>query len=146
MDTFLTISQMAAATGLSAHTLRYYERIGLLRSVARGASGHRHFSAGDQAWVGFLVRLRATGMPIRAMQRFAALREQGDGTAAERRAMLEAHLESTRAARAALEEAEQLLSAKIAHYRALEAPMTSLHSTTRKRHERTLPTRPGETG
>jgi DNA-binding transcriptional MerR regulator len=148
MDTFTSISQMAAATGLSAHTLRYYERVGLLRSIARGASGHRHFSSADLAWVTFLQRLRATGMPIRAMQRFAELRHQGDSTAGERRAMLEAHLETVRQARAALQESEQLLAEKIVHYQGLEAPVTSLQqaaSSKRKRHERTLSTRTGQT-
>lgn len=67
MDTFHSISQMAEACGLSAHTLRYYERVGLLRAIARATSGHRCFSSSDLAWVAFLMRLRATGMPIRAM-------------------------------------------------------------------------------
>ena len=152
MDTFYTISQMAEASGLSAYTLRYYERVGLLRSIARGASGHRHFSSGDLAWVVFLVRLRATGMPIRTMQRFADLRQQGDATAGERRVMLEDHLALVREARAALQESEQLLAEKIVHYQAMEAPMTSLQpaapnasTSKRKRHERALPTRPGQT-
>ena len=87
----LTIEQVAERTGLSAHTLRYYERIGLLDPVGRATSGHRRYAANDLAWLDFLTRLRTTGMPIRHMQEFAALRRQGDGTIAERRALLEAH-------------------------------------------------------
>lgn len=87
----LTIEQVAARTGLSAHTLRYYERIGLLDPVGRATSGHRRYAARDLAWIEFLMRLRATGMPIRHMQEFAALRRQGDVTLGRRRALLEAH-------------------------------------------------------
>ncbi len=87
----LTIEQVAEHIGLSVHTLRYYERIGLLDPVGRAASGHRRYAAKDLAWLEFLTRLRATGMSIRQMQEFAALRRQGDTTIAERRALLEAH-------------------------------------------------------
>jgi len=91
METELTIQQVAALTGLSMHTLRYYERIGLLDPVHRGSSGHRRYSAGDIAWIEFLMRLRATGMSICQMQRFADLRRQGPTTVGQRRALLEAH-------------------------------------------------------
>ncbi len=59
----LTIEQVAECTGLSAHTLRYYEQIGLLDHVGRATSGHRCYAAKDLAWLEFLTRLRATGMP-----------------------------------------------------------------------------------
>src|SRR6476469_5248036 len=97
MDTFLTISQMAAATGLTEHTLRYYEKAGLVRSVPRAASGHRLYGANDQAWLHFLLRLKATGMPIAAMRAFADLRYAGEHTAGARRALLEAHLATVHA-------------------------------------------------
>ena len=87
----LTIAEVAALSGLSAHTLRYYERIGLLDPVARVHGGQRRYDADDLAWLAFLQRLRVTGMPIRDMQRFAELRRQGDRTISERRALLEAH-------------------------------------------------------
>ena len=64
MGTDLTIQQVAALTQLSEHTLRYYERIGLLDPVNRASSGHRRYSTGDIAWIEFLTRLRTTGMPI----------------------------------------------------------------------------------
>jgi DNA-binding transcriptional MerR regulator len=87
----LTIEQVAERTGLSAHTLRYYERIGLLDPVGRATSGHRRYAAKDPVWIEFLTRLRATGMSIRHMQEFAALRRQGDATIVRRCALLEAH-------------------------------------------------------
>jgi DNA-binding transcriptional MerR regulator len=144
MDTFYTISQLAAATGLTEHTLRYYERAGLVRAVARAASGHRQYSPHDRAWIEFLVRLRATGMPIRAMRQFAALRHQGDQTAGERRAMLEQHLVAVRLRQRELAECEQVLAAKIGHYAEIESTMASSTNQKRKRHERTLPTRAGQ--
>ena len=59
MDTELSIQQVAAITQVSAHTLRYYERIGLLTRVARATSGHRRYASQDIAWINFLMRLRA---------------------------------------------------------------------------------------
>ena len=84
-----TIAQVATLSGLSAHTLRYYERIGLLDPVARVHGGQRRYDAKDLAWLAFLQRLRATGMPIRDMQRYAELRRQGEstGSGAARRSM-----------------------------------------------------------
>jgi DNA-binding transcriptional MerR regulator len=62
-----SISETANISGLSAHTLRYYERIGLLDAVDRGPDGRRRFRAADLAWLSFLTRLRTTGMSIRGM-------------------------------------------------------------------------------
>jgi DNA-binding transcriptional MerR regulator len=82
---------VAVATGTSAHTLRYYERIGLIQPVARARSGHRRYGADDVRWVEFLRKLQATGMPIRRMLAYAVLARRGDSTISERRALLEAH-------------------------------------------------------
>ena len=117
----LTVAEAAAATGLSGHTLRYYERIGLLDAVGRAVSGHRRYSAADLAWIGFLTRLRATGMPIRDVARFADLRRRGDATAGQRRAMLEEHRRRVEARAAALATSLEAIADKIAYYRALEA-------------------------
>lgn len=92
MNTSLSIAQAAQATGLTAHTLRYYEQIGLIAPVER-RSGARRYSADDMRWLEFLVRLRATGMPMRDMQRYAQLRRLGDTPAslAERQTLMEEH-------------------------------------------------------
>jgi DNA-binding transcriptional MerR regulator len=97
MDDFLTIQQAAEATGLSAHTLRYYERIGLVSPVGRDGSGHRRYSERDLGWIDFLNCLRSTGMPIARMQEYAALLREGDSTREERRALLAAHQQAVRA-------------------------------------------------
>ncbi len=88
----LTIAEAAAATGVSTHTLRYYERAGLMRDpVARATSQHRRYSADDIRWVTFLTRLRMTGMPIREMARYARLAGAGEGNEADRLALLTEH-------------------------------------------------------
>jgi DNA-binding transcriptional MerR regulator len=75
-----TVQQAAALTGLSEHTLRYYERIGLIQPVARQeSSGHRRYGAADLAKLESLACLRATGMPIEQMRRYFELRAGGGG-------------------------------------------------------------------
>jgi DNA-binding transcriptional MerR regulator len=86
-----SIEEAARRTGVSSHTLRYYERIGLLAPVGRASSGHRRYSDDDIGAVMFLTMLRQTGMPIRDMVRFVELTRGGDGTVGERVDLLEAH-------------------------------------------------------
>ena len=96
--TALTIAETAARTGLTAHTLRYYERDGLmLSSVDRAVSGHRRYSDRDLAWIEMITRLRSTGMPIRDVRRYADLVRAGDGNEAERLELLKAHRERVEA-------------------------------------------------
>jgi DNA-binding transcriptional MerR regulator len=87
----LTISEVAARTGLTRHTLRYYERDGLMLGVGRAGSGHRRYSERDLGWIELITKLRATGMPIREVRRYAELVRAGDGNEGERLALLRAH-------------------------------------------------------
>jgi DNA-binding transcriptional MerR regulator len=88
----LGISDVAEATGLSTHTLRYYERAGLmLDPVGRAPSSHRRYTEREIGWVVFLTKLRRTGMPIRVMREYTDLVRAGDGNEAERLRLLEAH-------------------------------------------------------
>ncbi len=84
----LTIQEVAQATGLSAHTLRYYERVGLIHPIGREGNSHRRYTPDDVGWIDFLTKLRATGMSIKDMQKYAALQRQGDATLPERLEML----------------------------------------------------------
>jgi len=93
----LTISAAAERSGLSAHTLRYWERAGLLQPVARNGSGHRRYAEEDLDRIKFLTKLRATGMPIRQVRRYAELLGGGGDTNEERLALLEAHREAVQA-------------------------------------------------
>ncbi|NYE18603.1 MerR family transcriptional regulator [Microbacterium immunditiarum] len=79
-----TIEEAAELTGVSKHTLRYYEREGLLPAIAKAPSGHRRYTEDDIGWIRFLQLLRATGMPIRDMKDFVALTNAGDHTIAQR--------------------------------------------------------------
>lgn len=110
------IGELAKRCGLSAHTIRYYERIGLLPRAHRDPSGQRDYDASILNWTEFLDRLKTTGMPIREMLRYAALREGGVGTEAPRRALLEQHRERVRAHVADLQACLLVLDTKIAGY------------------------------
>jgi DNA-binding transcriptional MerR regulator len=110
-----TIADVADRTGVSAHALRYYERIGLL-DVGRQASGHRRYTEHDVERVVFITRLRATAMPIREIQRYFALVSAGPATEDERLALLEAHRADVRARLRELESALDAIERKIARY------------------------------
>jgi len=112
----MKIGELAKRSGLSVHTIRYYERIGLLPYADRDQSRHRDYDASVLVWIAFLGRLKATGMPIREMLRYAALREQGLGTEAERRHLLEQHRERVHAHVAELNASLLVLDTKIAGY------------------------------
>ncbi len=110
-----TTRQVAEKCGLSQHTLRWYERIGLPERVARTADGRRRYSDADVDWILLLSRLRATGMPVRDMLGYAGLVRSGAGEQ-ERVALLEAHRERVRQALRQQQECLELLDNKIATY------------------------------
>jgi DNA-binding transcriptional MerR regulator len=116
----LTIQQVAQQTGLSVHTLRYYERNGLLEPVDRASSGHRRYSEEDIARIEFLTRLRATGMPIRQMQEFARLFRERPEAIADRRAILEVHEGEVKAHIQELQRNLEVIQWKIGYYKQLE--------------------------
>ncbi|MFJ8824747.1 MerR family transcriptional regulator [Streptomyces sp. NPDC102467] len=84
-----TISEVVAFTGLTAHTLRWYERIGLMPDVDRSHTGQRRYSNRDLDWLAFVGKLRLTGMPVAHMVRYAELIRLGEQTFEERRELLE---------------------------------------------------------
>src|SRR3954452_152242 len=87
----VTISAAAELSGLSVDTLRYYEKEGLtLHRPQRSASGQRRYTQENVAWLGTLVMLRKTGMPIRDIKRFVDL-YRVDGSEPQRLAILQAH-------------------------------------------------------
>jgi DNA-binding transcriptional MerR regulator len=120
METELTIQQVAQRSGLSVHTLRYYERNGLLEPVSRASNGHRRYSEEDIQRIEFLTKLRATGMPIRQMQEFAALYHQGDSTIAQRRSLLETHQQAVKNQLDELYHHLSVIETKIRLYQQLE--------------------------
>src|SRR6185312_8166420 len=118
----LTVQQTAERSGLSEHTLRYYERAGLLKPVRRhDSSGHRRYSAADLAKIQTLACLRATGMPLDQMRRYFELASQGAAAAPQLQALLE---EQRTALEHRLEQMHRHLeyvTHKIAFWRAVKA-------------------------
>ena len=128
MTTEFTIRQVAEATGLSIHALRYYEKVGLLAPIQRASNGHRRYSAEDIAWLEFLVRLRETGMPIKKVIAFADLVRQHPNEVSERRVLLEEHRNQVKQHLEELTHHLQVIDLKVEHYKQLEATGENDHS------------------
>jgi DNA-binding transcriptional MerR regulator len=113
----MTIAEAARRAAVSVHTIRYYERVGLLASIERNGSGHRRFTPEDVEWVVVCTKLRATGMPIRRIRQYAELVRDGDGNELERLALLEAHREDVLRRLADVQRNLELVDYKIGLYR-----------------------------
>ena len=111
-----SIGEFSKVTGLGIHTLRYYEHEGLIIPL-RNSSNRRRYSEKDIAWIAFIKRLKATGMPIKEIKKYAVLRAKGDVTLSERMEMLIQHRQSLNEQIRRLQEHEAMLDEKIAFYR-----------------------------
>ena len=114
-----SIEEAAHRSGVTTHTLRYYERIGLLEPVGRANSGHRRYNDADLGSVTFLTLLRQTGMPIRDMLTFVDLTRAGGHTIPRRVDVLEAHRDALAEQLALLNRHFTAIENKIGVYRAL---------------------------
>ena len=115
-----SIGEFSKVTGLGIHTLRYYEHENLIIPL-RNSSNRRRYSEKDIAWIAFIKRLKATGMPIKEIKKYAALRAEGDVTLSERMEMLIQHRQSLNEQIRQLQEHEcatheAMLDEKIAFY------------------------------
>lgn len=124
MEQELTIQQVAQTTGLSVHTLRYYERCDLIAPIHRASNGHRRYSAQDIRWIQFLTKLRMTGMPIRQIQQYATLLRQQPDAVQERRALLEAHRHTVVEHLQELQKNLAVIDWKIQHYKEIEQTLS----------------------
>lgn len=111
-----SIGEFSELTGLGIHTLRYYEHEGLIVPM-RNASNRRRYSDKDIAWIDFIKRLKATGMPIKEIKQYAALRAKGSATFTERLEMLIRHRQALNEQIGQLREHEAKLDEKISFYR-----------------------------
>ncbi len=104
------------------HTLRYYEKIGLLDPIARQDNTHRLFREEDLLWIGFLLKLRSTGLPIRDMLRYAELRRAGNTaeSVSARKALLQQHARTVEETIAELQSNLAVLHMKVNMYEDLE--------------------------
>jgi DNA-binding transcriptional MerR regulator len=121
-----TIQDAAALTGLTEHTLRYYERIGLVHRIGRAQNTHRRYSEDDIGWIQFLNKLRASGMSIQQMQAYAVLQREGDSTLPERVEMLKAHRAQVEAHLRELNEHLKIIHHKIEYYQEVVAEMQTI--------------------
>ena len=110
-----SIGEFSKVTGLGIHTLRYYEHENLIIPL-RNTSNRRRYSEKDITWIAFIKRLKATGMPIKEIKKYAALRAKGDVTLSERMEMLIQHRQSLNEQIRQLQEHEAMLDEKIAFY------------------------------
>ena len=88
-----SIQEVSKKTGLSAHTLRYYEKEGLISGVERSRGGFRQYSDEDLERLGLICCLKNTGMSIQEIARFVQLTHEGDHTLEERVELLRSHRE-----------------------------------------------------
>lgn len=114
----VSISDVALATGLSTHTLRYYERAGLmLTPVDRASSTHRRYTSADIEWVRFIGKLRQGAMPIARIREYVGLARGGEVTAPARLRLLEAHRVDVMAQLADITQSLAAIDYKIAVYK-----------------------------
>ncbi|HKG25908.1 MAG TPA: MerR family transcriptional regulator [Thermomicrobiales bacterium] len=114
----VSAQQAAKRTGLSVHTLRYYERAGLIPRVSRAANSHRRYSELDLEWIAFVAHMREAGMAIADIRRYTELVLQGETTVSRRLELLEAHRTRLADQIAQLGACLAILDGKIAGYRA----------------------------
>lgn len=120
-DAGMSISDMAAETGLTTSTLRYYEQEGLLLAQPeRASSSHRRYPPQMVTWLTFITRLRSTGMPIRDIRRYAEFARQGDATTPQRLALLVEHRGRVLEQLAEVQRSLEAIEFKIATYERFE--------------------------
>jgi len=112
----LSVSEVAEQVDLSTHTLRWYERLGLVGPVERDTAGRRRYGQQDVDRLRFLCKLRDTGMPVRDMLRYVELINGGDRTTAERLEILVSHRARVVAQIDALQEDLKIIDWKIDFY------------------------------
>jgi DNA-binding transcriptional MerR regulator len=112
----LGIAQAASTIGLTAHTLRYYERIGLAGQPPRGPDGRRRYTENNLDWLRLITRLRSTGMSIADMCHYADLVRQGAATLVERRDLLQAHRDAVHQRIIELQRDLAVIDTKIENY------------------------------
>ncbi|WP_236064806.1 MerR family transcriptional regulator [Reticulibacter mediterranei] len=108
---------MAAQSGISEYTLRYYEKIGLIEPIPRdGSSGHRRYSAEMARRLETLACLRASGLSLDDMRQYLRLREHGRESAAEQKALFQAHAEKVAEEIRLLRVRQRFLDGKVAYW------------------------------
>lgn len=123
LEATFTIGEVSAQTGLTTHTLRFYENEGLFFTpVRRNSAGRRVFTEEEVMWLRVCTKLRSSGMPLPSIKRYAALVKAGPGNEQERLAILTDHEDHVKQQVADLQEALDVIHVKVEVYlRHLEA-------------------------
>ncbi|MDR2364598.1 MAG: MerR family transcriptional regulator [Zoogloeaceae bacterium] len=112
----MTISEVGKKYGLTPDTLRYYERIGLIPAVGRGAGGIRQYTEFDHNWIDFIKCMRGAGVQVEALIAYVALFQQGDATVNARKQILIEQRAQIAARLADMQKMLDRLDQKIAQY------------------------------
>lgn len=138
----LRIGELAARSGRSVHTIRWYEAQGLLPTVPRDAGGRRVYSTRHVEWLDLMERLRRSGMSVADLRQYTRLAQQGAATLGATCAMLEEHRETVQAQIAEWQQALRLIDEKAAFYRRWqktgERPASRPHKTAVSERKRPL--------
>ena len=117
IEATLTIKEMAALSGMSEYTLRYYEKIGLIKPIPRDeSSGHRRYSLEMARRLETLACLRASGLSLDDMRQYLHWREFGREAAAEQKALFQDHAKKVAEEIRRLEVRQRFLDGKIAYW------------------------------
>ncbi|WP_070968949.1 MerR family transcriptional regulator [Vibrio sonorensis] len=115
----MRIQEVAEKSGLSCHTLRYYEKQGLIYNVPRDASGHRYYREQDLHWIHFVQCLKKTGMPLKDIQNYAKIALDQEKRYDFLLEILVEHKTRLDAQKADIEECLEHVNWKINHYNTL---------------------------
>ncbi|WP_407884602.1 MerR family transcriptional regulator [Furfurilactobacillus curtus] len=117
------MKEITEALGLSADTIRYYERIGVLPSIPRNHAGNRVFDQTTVDWLIFIQNLKTAGLSLSGIIQYVTLAQKGDGTIQERKQILLEQRQQTEARIMRLQQTLQAINQKIEHYDQVITPV-----------------------
>ncbi|GGG61063.1 MerR family transcriptional regulator [Paenibacillus radicis (ex Gao et al. 2016)] len=115
-----SIKEASERLGCPAHTIRYYEKEGLLPFIKRDEHGNRLFEQQDLHWIKLMTCFRATGMPVAALKKIVDLAIAGPQTIPERRLLLENHKQELKRRQQELDDAFEAVDYKLSVYNEIE--------------------------
>ena len=118
----MKIAQVSRKYDISADTLRYYEKAGLIPRVPRTSGGIRNYTESDCSWVGFIKCMRSAGLPIDVLTKYVALFQQGDATIQMRKQLLLEQRDQLMAKIEDMQRTLERLNYKIAQYEKAVVP------------------------
>jgi DNA-binding transcriptional MerR regulator len=127
-DLSFSIKDASVKLGIAAHTIRYYDKEGLLPFIQRDVHGNRIFEEQDLEWINLMTCFRVTGMPVAQLKHIVELALQGESTIQERKAILEEHKMVLKKQQSELDRAFEAVNYKLSKYESIqkgEIPKTS---------------------